>query len=165
MEFTPGERAVLGQLRDLYMRTSEREHQLAAITGQWAPILYEAYKGVLADLVRKGLLQATSKGRAVAITDAGLEAMSIGKAPAATDPLADTTLDLHLPKAPDTTVDLGVHLKSKSPASSKPARATRDARPGHEASQPDPKPGMRGMAILIAIAVAACAAWLLWRFG
>ncbi len=163
MEFTPGERAVLGQLRDLYMRTSEREHQLAAITGEWAPIVYEAYKGVLADLVRKGLLQATNKGRAVAITDAGFEAMSIGKPPAPTDRLADTTLDLHLPKAPDITVDLGVQPKSKSPASSKETRANAGgARPAPQA--PQPKPRTIGVAMVFAIAVAACAAWLLWRF-
>ena len=75
MDLTPGERAVMNQLRDLYAKTSARDHPLTRIAAQWPPIHYEAYRKALAGLVEKDLLDNPNSGQAVRITDAGLKAI------------------------------------------------------------------------------------------
>jgi hypothetical protein len=77
MELTPGERAVLNQLRELYANSSKRDHPLTAVTRQWPPLHYEAYENVLTGLVRRELAQAANNGQAVRITDAGLSALGV----------------------------------------------------------------------------------------
>lgn len=77
MELTPGERAVLNQLRELYANSSKRDHPLTAVTRQWPPIHYQTYESVLAGLLRKELAQAANNGQAVRITDAGLRALGV----------------------------------------------------------------------------------------
>ena len=77
MELTPGERAVLNQLRELYANTSKRDHPLTALTRQWPPSHYQAYETVFAGLLRRELAQAANNGQAVRITDAGLRALGV----------------------------------------------------------------------------------------
>jgi hypothetical protein len=74
MDLTPGERAVLNQLRELYAKTSGRDHPLTRLTTQWPPTHYEAYRKALAGLLKKDLLRAPNNGQAVRFTDAGLKA-------------------------------------------------------------------------------------------
>jgi hypothetical protein len=77
MELTPGERAVLNQLRELYANSSKRDHPLTAMTKHWPPSHYQAYESVFAGLMRKELAQAVNNGQAVRITDAGLKALGV----------------------------------------------------------------------------------------
>jgi hypothetical protein len=77
MELTPGERAVLNQLRELYANTSKRDHPLTALTKQWPPSHYQAYENVFSGLLNKELAQAVNSGQAVRITDAGLKALGV----------------------------------------------------------------------------------------
>jgi hypothetical protein len=94
VDLTPGERAILGQLRDLYAGTSKREHSLGTITGQWPPIHHEAYKDVLKNLVAKRLLVKVGNGHALRITDEGLRTMGVGA------PLDDSTRTIDLKPFP-----------------------------------------------------------------
>jgi hypothetical protein len=77
VEFTPGERHILSQLRELYKSTSQREHRLGKITSQWPAMHVEAYRDVLRGLVAKKLLEPADSGQAVRITDAGMGAMGL----------------------------------------------------------------------------------------
>jgi hypothetical protein len=77
MELTPGERAVLNQLRELYANTSKRDHPLTALTKHWPPSHYQAYESVFSGLLSKELAQAVNNGQAVRITDAGLKALGV----------------------------------------------------------------------------------------
>lgn len=73
MELIPSERAVLRQIRDLFLESSLRTYRLNLLTGRWPVIHYDAYRGGLAGLVKKGLI--ASDGLAFSITNAGLKAM------------------------------------------------------------------------------------------
>ena len=77
MELTPGERAVLNQLRELYANTSKRDHPLTALTKHWPPSHYQAYESVFTGLLSRELAQAVNNGQAVRITDAGLKALGV----------------------------------------------------------------------------------------
>jgi hypothetical protein len=149
MDLTPGERAVLGQLRDLYATTSKAEHSLATIVGQWQPIAYEAYKSVLKALVAKGLLEATNKGQAVAITAAGLKAMGIA-----------APIPAPRPASPRKTNVPARSQTAGSVSSEKTATARR--RPEGPATQT--KLGMGVVGILGLLAGAVGVWWLLMRF-
>lgn len=143
MELTPGERAMLGQLRELYAATSKKEHALGTITSQWPAMHVEAYKGVLRGLVDKKLLEAADKGRAVRITEAGAQAMGI----------------------PDTqetkTIDLRVLERERHPAAKK-AEPTSPAPSRHRPAEPEADKGFGRRIGLLAIAAAVIlAAWWL----
>jgi hypothetical protein len=146
MDLTPGERAILDQIRDLYAGTSKREQPLATITGQWQPITYEAYKSVLTGLVSKGFLEPTSEGRAVIITNAGFAAMG-----------------LTLPKPPSSVQTGGQAVARSSTASARkmPGAKAETAKRTH--AQPGSKPRINALEVLSFVVSMTVAAWLLWR--
>jgi uncharacterized protein YjhX (UPF0386 family) len=82
MEFTPGEKTVLAQMRVLY-KEAGRDQQIKALTMQWPPTHHETYRKAYASLVAKDLVQ-DSNGQEFRITDAGLKAL--GVAPVAPQP-------------------------------------------------------------------------------
>lgn len=139
MDLTPGERAILGQLRDLYGGTSKREHSLGTITGQWPPMHYDAYKDVLKSLVAKRLLDAIGSGHTLRITDEGLRAMGVNP------PADDSTKTIDLKPFP-----------KREPA----AIAARPSSPRTEPAKP--RSGGR-LALFVVAAAIAIVAWLLLR--
>ena len=76
MDLTPGEKAVLGQIRVLYSATAQRDQPIKALTAQWLPAHYEAYRKAYGALLAKRLVQATS-AQVFTITDAGLQAIGV----------------------------------------------------------------------------------------
>jgi hypothetical protein len=75
MDFNPGEKAVLGQMRVLY-QTAGREPQVKALTSQWPPTHYETYRTAFASLVAKKLV-VESNAQKFRITDAGLRVLGV----------------------------------------------------------------------------------------
>lgn len=73
MDLTPGEKAVLAQIRALY-KVSGREQLLKALLSQWPPTHHGAYGSAYAGLVAKRLIDQTS-AQGFRITDAGLTAI------------------------------------------------------------------------------------------
>lgn len=80
MDFTPGERAVLGQIRVLYASSARADQQMKALTMQWTPTHYESYRKAYGSLIARQLID-DDGGQAFRITEAGLRA--IGVAPRA----------------------------------------------------------------------------------
>lgn len=76
MDLTPGEKAVLGQVRVLYSHAAQRDQQVKALMLQWPPTHYETYKSAFGGLVMKQLIQRTG-GEVFRITDAGLTAIGV----------------------------------------------------------------------------------------
>jgi hypothetical protein len=76
MDFTPGERAVLGQIRVLYSTAEGRDQHLKALRTQWPPIHCQAYERAYASLLAKDLIQDVG-AQSFRITDAGLEAIGV----------------------------------------------------------------------------------------
>ena len=77
MDLTPGERAILNHLRQLYARSSYRAHPMTAVTSQWPALHYEAYRSSFAGLVGKNLVQAEANGQLVRLTDAGYTVLGL----------------------------------------------------------------------------------------
>lgn len=76
VDLTPGEKAVLAQIRVLYYNAAKREQQIKALLGLWTPTHYETYRSAFNGLVAKQLI--IDKGAQLfRITDAGLKAMGI----------------------------------------------------------------------------------------
>jgi hypothetical protein len=75
MDFSPGEKAVLGQMRVLY-QTAGRDQQLKALTSQWPPTHYETYRSAFAGLVAKQLVR-DSGAQTFSITDSGLRVLGV----------------------------------------------------------------------------------------
>ena len=75
MDLTPGERAVLAQIRVLY-KEAGRDQQVKALTMQWPQTHYDTYRTGYAGLVEKHLLQYLDAQR-FRITDLGLSALGI----------------------------------------------------------------------------------------
>ena len=75
MELTPGEKAVLAQIRVLY-KEAGRDQQVKALTMQWPQTHYETYRSGYAGLVEKQLLAGLDAQR-FRITDRGLSALGI----------------------------------------------------------------------------------------
>jgi hypothetical protein len=75
MDFSPGEKAVLGQMRVLY-QTAGREQQVKALTSQWPPTHFETYRTAFAGLAAKQLIQDRG-AQTFTITDAGLRALGV----------------------------------------------------------------------------------------
>ena len=76
MELTPGERAVLGQIRVLYSSAGARDQQVKALLMQWPPTHYEAYRRAYGGLLAKALIQ-DAGAQSFRITDAGLRAIGV----------------------------------------------------------------------------------------
>ena len=76
MDLTPGEKAVLAQIRVLYYNAAKREQQVKALLGLWPPTHNEAYRAAFAGLVAKQLIS-DNGSQLFRITDAGLRAMKI----------------------------------------------------------------------------------------
>ena len=76
MDFTPGERAVLGQIRVLYAACARPDQQMKALTTQWTPTHYDTYRKAYSALIAKALINDTG-GQAFRITDAGLRAIGV----------------------------------------------------------------------------------------
>jgi hypothetical protein len=78
MDLTPGEKAVLKQIRALYATESRREHQLKALMMQWPPIHHEAYKRAYGGLLAKLLIQDVD-AQVFRLTESGLSAIGVQK--------------------------------------------------------------------------------------
>ena len=76
MDLTPGEKAVLAQIRVLYYNAAKREQQVKALLGLWPPTHYETYRSAFAGLVAKQLIS-DNGSQLFRITDAGLKTMGI----------------------------------------------------------------------------------------
>jgi hypothetical protein len=76
MDLTPGEKAVLGQIRVLYSTAGGRDQQVKALLMQWPPTHYEAYQRAYGNLVAKQLIQ-DADAQSFRITDAGLKAIGV----------------------------------------------------------------------------------------
>ncbi|HZO00321.1 MAG TPA: hypothetical protein VFB93_03905 [Burkholderiales bacterium] len=76
MDLTPGERAVLGQIRVLYATAGARDQQVKALLMQWPPTHYEAYQRAYGSLVAKDLIH-DAGAQSFRITDAGLKAIGV----------------------------------------------------------------------------------------
>jgi hypothetical protein len=74
MSYTPGEKAVLAQLRHLWSGTQVREQQVKVLVTQWPPSHVETYSKAFQALVTGGLIDHTG-GQTFSITDAGLLAI------------------------------------------------------------------------------------------
>lgn len=75
MELIPSERAVLKQIRDLFLEASVRTYRLGALTSRWPPLHYEAYRGGYAGLVQKGFIAKSADEQLFSITNAGMKAI------------------------------------------------------------------------------------------
>jgi hypothetical protein len=76
VDLTPGEKAVLGQIRVLYATAGARDQQVKALLMQWPPTHYEAYQRAYGNLVAKQLIQ-DAGAQSFRITDAGLKAIGV----------------------------------------------------------------------------------------
>ena len=76
MELIPSERAVLRQIRDLFLEASLRTYRLGALTSRWPPLHYEAYRGGYAGLVKKGFIAKSADEQLFSITNAGMKAIA-----------------------------------------------------------------------------------------
>lgn len=76
MSFTPGEKAVLGQIRVLYAASSSTDQPMTALTMQWTPMHHESYRQAYAALVAKELIDYAG-GQFFRITEAGLRAIGV----------------------------------------------------------------------------------------
>jgi hypothetical protein len=74
MDLSPGEKAVLGQIRVLYCTVAGRDQQIKALVAQWPPTYHEAYEKAYGGLLAKRLIQ-DAGAQVFRITDAGLKAM------------------------------------------------------------------------------------------
>jgi hypothetical protein len=57
MDLTPGEKAVLGQIRVLYCVAAARNHPLKALMMQWPPTHHEAYQKSYVGLLARQLIE------------------------------------------------------------------------------------------------------------
>src|SRR5687767_1485184 len=76
MDLTPGEKAVLGQIRMLYSAAAGRDQQIKALVMQWPPLHYEPYKKAYGGLLAKRLIQEAG-AQMFRLTDAGLKAIGV----------------------------------------------------------------------------------------
>ena len=81
MDLTPGEKAVLNQIRVLYATAGGRDQQLKALLMQWPPTHYEAYRKAYGSLLAKALLE-DADGQSFRLTEAGLKAIGVTVRPA-----------------------------------------------------------------------------------
>jgi hypothetical protein len=74
MSYTPGEKAVLAQLRHLWSSAGVREQQVKVLVTQWPASHVETYSKAFQALITAGLIEHTG-GQTFTITDAGLLAI------------------------------------------------------------------------------------------
>jgi hypothetical protein len=74
MSFTPGEKAVFAQMRQLHAASGVREQQVKTLMTQWPAGHRETYTKAFQALIARGLIQHDG-GQTFCITDAGLGAM------------------------------------------------------------------------------------------
>ena len=74
MSYTPGEKAVLAQLRHLWSSAAVREQQVKVLVTQWPASHVETYSKAFQSLITAGLIDHTG-GQTFTITDAGLLAI------------------------------------------------------------------------------------------
>jgi hypothetical protein len=74
-ELIPSERAVLTQIRDLFLEASVRTYRLSVLTARWPATHYDAYRGGYVGLAAKGLIARSSDEQLFSITNAGMKAM------------------------------------------------------------------------------------------
>lgn len=75
MELVPGERAVLRQIRDLFLEGSVRTYRLNILTQRWPPMHFDAYRAGYAGLVSKGFIEKSGDEQSFTITATGLKAI------------------------------------------------------------------------------------------
>ena len=73
----PSERAVLGQIRVLFLEASERTFRLRELTSRWPVLHYDAYSGGYASLIKRGFIAGSADGQGFGITSAGFKAMAV----------------------------------------------------------------------------------------
>jgi len=76
MDLIPSERAVLKQIRMLFLEGSTRTHRVTMLRSRWPHLHAEAYDGGYTGLIQKGLIAASGDGQLFSITNAGLNAMT-----------------------------------------------------------------------------------------
>src|SRR5687767_13249542 len=76
MDLSPGEKAVLGQIRVLYATAAARDQQIKRLTAQWPPTHHQAYEKAYKGLIAKRLIQ-DAGAQLFRITDSGLKAIGI----------------------------------------------------------------------------------------
>lgn len=81
MDLTPGERAILNQLRQLHMASATRVHPMTAVTCQWPALHYEAYRSSFSGLIGKRLVQPEANGQLVRLTEAGFQVLGLAVPP------------------------------------------------------------------------------------
>ena len=74
MSYTPGEKAILAQLRHLWSSAAVREQQVKVLVTQWPASHVETYSKAFQSLITAGLIEHTG-GQTFSITDAGLLAI------------------------------------------------------------------------------------------
>jgi hypothetical protein len=74
MSYTPGEKAILAQVRHLVSTSGSREQQVKTLVTQWPAGHVETYSKAFQQLVASGLIQHTG-GQTFSVTDAGLSAI------------------------------------------------------------------------------------------
>jgi hypothetical protein len=77
MDLTPSERAVLGQIRVLFLEASGRTFRLRELTSRWPVLHHDAYSGGYAGLMKMGLIAGSADGQGFSITNAGLGALGV----------------------------------------------------------------------------------------
>ena len=75
MELIPSERAVLGQIRMLFLEASLRTYRFTVLTARWPATHFDAYRAGYMGLVQKGLIVRSADAQLFSITNAGLQAM------------------------------------------------------------------------------------------
>ena len=81
MDLTPGDRAILNQLRQLHMASATRVHPMTAVTCQWPALHYEAYRSSFSGLIGKRLVQPEANGQLVRLTEAGFQVLGLAVPP------------------------------------------------------------------------------------
>ena len=74
-ELVPSERAVLTQIRDLFLEASTRTFRLNVLSSRWPPTHYGSYSAGYAGLASKGLIAKSLDQRFFTLTNAGLKAL------------------------------------------------------------------------------------------
>jgi hypothetical protein len=75
LNLVPSERAVLSQIRDLFLEATARTYRLALLTARWPALHYDAYRSGYSGLINKGLISGSVDGPVFTITNAGMKAM------------------------------------------------------------------------------------------
>jgi hypothetical protein len=73
--FIPAERAVLKQIRELFLEGSLRTYRFNVLTIRWPGVHFLTYNIGYEGLVRKGLVEKSLDGQSFTITHAGMKAM------------------------------------------------------------------------------------------